>query len=307
MNRDANITLSKTSKLLELEKNNPKVQLLLNNLDFFDNICNFILEKGESLKYEFKTLSKLSNDDAFNLSNLVLSTFSSSYPSILEQYREDNRLIVTDESKNLMGSGNAFLDDKDNKIKIRLGLHSDIFDPYLIVHEFMHSLNENNPRSLDRELLTEGFAIYSEYLVSDYLENNNINNIENTELLKLRLFTMQSRLSNLKEYIHNIRELNTNKDELNISDEEISMFDIGNFLSTIQYAFGNITAIMLYKRHQDGLFDNDTYSRLNEEMKDSSDYKVFNELFINGLDYNEFVSSYESIIKYINKENSLAK
>ena len=296
------ISLAKIYKLVELEKNNPKVQLLLNNLDFFDNICNYLLDKNEISKYDFKQLSKLTNEEAFNISNQVLSSFSTKYPQMMNEYKNEGRLLITDESNKLMGSGSAYIDENDNKVKIRLGLHNDIFDPYLIVHEFMHSLNENNPRSIDRELLTEGFAIYSEYLLADFLEKNNINTLENTEILKLRLHTFYQKLRILKSYIHNIRELNTNKNELNLDNEQITIFDIGNFLSSIQYSFGNILSIILFKRNKDGLFNNEEYIKLNEEMKNSSDYSLFNRIFSNGLEFSEFVDSYEEACKFINKE-----
>ena len=125
--------------MLEKEKNNIRVKFLLDNLEFFNNVCNYVLSKNVSEDYEFKKLDNMNPEESFKIANDVLMDISANYPIIMNSYKKENKIKITDESNNRIGSGDANL--INNELVINYGLHHDLFDIFLIVHEFMHSLN----------------------------------------------------------------------------------------------------------------------------------------------------------------------
>lgn len=275
----------KTIKPLDEIKDNPKLKVLLRYLDFFDKACNFVLSKGETQK-EQSRLSQLSLTNALEISENFLATLSTNYPSIMNEYIKNNNIKILDNSKEQSGCGGISIDN--GQVKILCGVHSDIDDVYIIVHQFMHSLNAYGENLKDKEVLTEGFAIYSELLVFDYLNKMNIFPKENYKLIKRRFNSVYKLAATLKEQINCIRNNHGFS-----NDDYKSLFEI------FQYTFGNFVAQILYGRREKGLFTNEDFVRLNEKINTSDNFKVFSELFPRGLILEELTEGYEKVSKLI--------
>lgn len=296
----------KMMKLLDEKKDDPKVKILLHYLNFFDHACDFVLSKSELETLESNILNQMPLGQTFMLFEGFLSYLSTKYPGLLNEYRNSNRFKIIDNSKDNFGYGYASL-NAEGKPTMVCGVHMDINDVYLLVHEFMHSLNSQGKGKKDRDALTEGFAIYSELLVLDYLNGLNIRPDEIHEFIKIRLKSYYERSTKLKEIIKIIKYIYTNPDVVSklkekANDVLLSEDDERNLLSNIQYTFGNITSFILYGRREDGTLKDEDYARMNEEINTSEGFKVFAELFPKGLNLDEFINGFNKVYSSIDKE-----
>ena len=287
--------------LLNKLKDDPRIKFLLENIDFCENVCNLLMPQIESNEYTFKKLEHVEPSNSFDIANNVLMQLSSNYPEIMKSYFQENKIVLEDNSNLSMGSGNAKF--ANGKLRIRYGLHYDINDVFLIVHEFMHSLNLKENNSDGKKLFSESFAVYSEFLTFDYLESNKICTEENNELLKLRQYYFYKRIESLKKYIEAIKVIKQNPN--NVATDDVSIIDEGNFLSCVDYSLAGIISTILLNRKENGLFSNEDYVRLNEMIKDLNDREAINILFPNGLDINEFMHGNEQLNSLINKEKKI--
>lgn len=288
MNKEDILTM-----LSAMNSNNPKMNLLLSNLDFFEDICNYILSRGEITEPHMSGLTNLSIEESYDISKKVLDGINPRYSNIFNQYLSNGNIKVEDRSMFYMGDGSVSLNE--NEIKIRYGIHKDINDVYLIVHEFMHSLNAKNEKQKEREILTEGFAIFSEYKVLEYLKNNNILDEESSILPQMRNYAFYSRIKLLGEYIRTIRYINQHKEEC-VNLREAKESNIDKILETIQYSWGSILSNLLYGKYIKQEFNDDMYSNINENMGNETYYDL---LFKNGLKIEDFIYGYEETIKLI--------
>ena len=288
----------KMIKTLDEMKDNPKLKVLLHYLDFFDKACDFVLSNGEAQK-EQSALSHMPLEESLKISKKFLELLSSTYPQVMDGYIQNNSIKIVDNSKEQSGYGHVSLDE-NGQVKILCGVHLDIDDVYLIVHEFMHSINAKGKNSKDREVLTEGFAIYSELLVSDFLERMNIRPEESYKFIRRRFNSVFGRAIELKEKINVIKYIRNNPGVVDSLREKTKDFSYDErLLESFQYTFGNFVAQILYGRREKGLFTNEDFVRLNEKINTSDNFKVFSELFPRGLILEELTEGYEKVSKLI--------
>ena len=121
--------------LLEILKDDPRLVFFMDNLSFFEKICDYLLLYSKYEDYNFKKLEYLSEEDSFIIAKDILNQLSSSYSLLLDYYKKENILRIENESSNKHGSGNV--NYHNGKLIIRYGLHYDINDVFLIVHEFI--------------------------------------------------------------------------------------------------------------------------------------------------------------------------
>ncbi len=304
------IDILKMMKLLDEKKDDPKVKILLHYLNFFDQACDFVLSKTELSTLESAQLSPMPLDQSVGLSKGFLSFLSPRYPGVLEEYKYDNRVKFIDNSKEQFGYGSASLNEEGKPV-ILYGVHLDVNDIYLLVHEFMHSLNAEGKGLKDRDVLTEGFAIYSELLVNDYLNMSNFRPDEVNQFIKIRLRSFYERAKKLKEKINIIKYIYSHPDEVNKLKEKanstyISITDESELLSNMQYTFGNIVSLILYAKRKNGLFKDEDFVRMNEDINSSNGFEVFSELFPRGLLLDELVNGYNDVYSLVD-ESELKK
>ena len=296
--------MEKLYELLNQLKDDSRIKFFVDNIDYFDNVCNYLLSQFDTKDYEFKKLSYMDSAESFRIANDILMQLSSKYPELMESYIKEQKIEITDRRNNQHGDG--IVKFRNGELKIQYGLHYDINDVFLIVHEFMHSLNKRENDSDSKKLFSEACSVYSEYLTFDYLEKNGINVEENSEMLKLRMFYFQKRISDLKEYIEAIKYIKQNNIR-NVSNAQPDITDKMKLLNSVDYSLASIFSIILFNRNINGLFNNEEYTYLVERIKDASAEESINKVFPNGLDINEFVSGYENIKLFINKESMKQK
>ena len=293
------LSVEKVYALLDKFKDDDKVKVFLENIDFFENVCNYVLSQP---KVEYDQNTKLSYVDesvSFNVAKEILLQLSPNYLELFNKYEQEGSIKKEDERANKHGSGIAQV--RDGKIELEFGLHYDINDIFLIIHEFIHSLNiMKNDLTEKKELFSESFSVYSEFLIVDYLQKNNIAMDENKDIIKLRMSELYKRFARLKEYINIIKYNNQNGIDTNC---EIYIDDRIDFLASIDYSFAGIVAYILFNRNINGLFSNEEYMRLAEKIKWTNKDEMMRELFPDGLDINEYISGYERVVSLINNEN----
>lgn len=116
------------------------------------------------------------------------------YKLLKEIYRNKNINV------DLEQTDSAYCDIEYNEGHINWPITFTIDDSFCLIHEFSHYLDVEKDVSVAREYLTETFAILSEFLLSDYLENENYDKKEYRKVKLLKFANVYDNAYELYNY-----------------------------------------------------------------------------------------------------------
>ena len=330
-----------------------KVYALYKDTPFIGFIEEYFEELFEQSNCVCKELSNFKNEESYNeyftledtleLSSNFLSTIDRWYPEYLNEGLNNGAIDIYDknddyniyESKN---NGACFVKEKtrnEDKIHyfktISLPLEHNIDDVYALVHELFHSVNSNiTYNSNDFRVLTESVSITYEFILYDYLKQNNICSVDNIKPIEFRIYDLLKKANKLskglnifkkvKENINELKNVNIGyiipkKDETEeeklererkIKLEKEKIFE--NFYDlrkTLEYYLGTLIAIVNFKRYKDSKLDIKTIEEYNHSLKYNEELESLNILFDKFPSIEEVKEAMDYILNEINNSRTI--
>ena len=213
---------------------------------FFSQLLNEELYKVYDENTKYNKYYSLYN--SISISENYFNSINKKYNYMFNELLNNGRIQMVKRTSNKNGSyviGKLINGQYYNNVMIEY--NNTIEDMFSIVHEFFHTTNcINNNFKLDRLLLTESVSIFYEFLLSDYLKDNNF---EEYDLpIKKRINNIINDSNNLNNYLDNIYVgLNNLSIIESINYNENEIYKMYNYLlSSFKYTLSSFIAIVMY-------------------------------------------------------------
>lgn len=188
-------------------------------LDMLIKVIMGVLDNSKEL-IPTKDYTKSSIKDTIELTHEFLNSVSDNYGKTFKKFLNDGtvNLYYLEDEKSIEENGEYAYYDQDNNghEDINMPLEGTTIDSFILIHEFIHSQNSSEVKSLDRALLSEGVSRIYELLFYRYMEDNLILRDDANEFLKYYLRRLYNSASAMKEVIDVIKNFDSTK--INVSD-----------------------------------------------------------------------------------------
>ncbi len=205
-------------------------------------------------------------------------------------------------------------EEKTNSFKsISLPLEHNINDSYSLIHELFHAISADIDKdAFDWNILTESVSITYEFLLWDYLSQNNISNEDSVNPIIFRLEDLSNKSRMLSEGLIIYNKIKSNSDLLYKQlDKVTSAGDIEKqreekrkyfraLTKTLEYYLGTLIAILNYKKYKEGSLDLKTIETYYESLTKNNELESLNVLFTEFPSVEEIKDALDFTIKKIN-------
>lgn len=273
--------------LITMERNyNRYIDYLRNNREFLEKLIKLskmkeLVSEDEYAKDYYSVL------DSISIAKDFLNSISPIYAREFEEAIRNGSIETANEYENF--EGYSYLETAtDNKFNVHIELEYTIEDVFTFVHEYFHMSNEKFNDNEDRYLYTELISILGEFLLFEYLKNNNISPEDAKNAIKRRLNTAYfdgSRLSAMYDIYDNVIA-NINKlheKSVTLSEEELEESinkATGQVRNVTRYFIGTMLSLLKYSDYCVGVFDKDDFIYLNELVSRRNDTESISHTFV---------------------------
>lgn len=278
------------------------VRFMKDNPDFIGyRVNSFRKCLDEFPQVEYNYVNDLSLLDILQLSKDFLGTIDRKYISKFEELINDGSFNIFDseDEENLRTfPGEAFRSytmDEDGKFheNINIPLSHTIEDVYTIVHEFIHITNyDPEIEKDDREFFTEASSITYEFLLYDYLKNNDICNEDNCFPIFERIDSTYKYTNGLIVFLNSLNKIKI--DEVKeIADEKKVYEDYKGIVSDFKYSVGNYLSVINYANYKKGLTSLENIKSFNDNLNKNDDFESLRHVLLSVPDSETIKSSLE--------------
>ena len=330
--------LEKWYKVYALYKATPYIGFIEEFLDELEPQSYAIWKKLSQLSYDYEFKKYYTLEDALQLAKEFLLTLGDAQAKFLDDGIKNGSIEIYDVTDEYDIKNNIFngrfigpyyskqeieYEDYKNLFKlISLPLRHNIDDVYSLIHELAHASNADvKYDSSDWRVLTESASITYEFILMDYLIQNDICNEDNLKPVAYRMIDFFKKARDLAQGLTIFRKIKENID----SFKEIQLYDTssakdkddkerlikeqrediaGNFKTlrkTLEYYLGTLIAIINYKRFKEGKLDYKTFEKYCDALKENEQLESLDILFDRVPSIEEINEAIDMILEVIAK------
>ena len=295
-----------------------------------DSIIHYIKDHVDFIGYRLNSLTtilktvpqvevNITNDltllDTIYLVKEFLATIDKKYVLLFEQCINDgsfNMFDSEDENNLKTYPGEAFrtynMDEFGNYHEnINIPLSHTIEDVFTIVHEFIHLTNfKPGAESEDRDFFTEVSSITHEFLLFDYLKNNNICTEDIAYPLLERMENALYNSNYLIDFLNKANKIDINKVQF-VEDEKQVLEDYKCVIDGFKYPVGTYFAIINYANYKKGLVSLDNLKSFNESLLNCDNFESLRHILLDIPNNDDLLSSVELLKNEIFSGKNMSK
>ena len=293
--------------VLENYKDDSIIRYIRGHVDFIGYRLNYLTHALARVpQVEVNIQNDLSLLDTIYIVKEFLSTIDKKYVLLFEQYINDGSFNIFDSEneENLKKyPGEAFrqysMDENGNYHEnINIPLSHTIEDAFTIIHEFIHLTNfKPGIESEDRDFFTEASSITYEFLLFDYLKENDMCSEDIAYPILERLDNAFECGEFLIDFLNKTNKIDITKVEF-VEDERQVLEDFKGVIDGFKYPVGTYFAIINYANYKKGLIDLDNIKSFNESLLNCNDFESLRHILLDVPNKEDF----ESCIGVLKKE-----